>query len=80
MNVEVDEYDQDDIGARYRMLMRSVAEGIIRQSVGDRHGDSEDIGKQDRVDWVNPEIGERREHRRRVMNAVELPEERHAMA
>src|SRR5580658_2472540 len=79
VNVEVDEKNQDDVGLRQAVLRGRLAEQVIAKPVGGTDGDGQYVEKDAHVDGVHAKIRQWREHRRRVVDFVELPEERNSM-
>jgi enoyl-[acyl-carrier-protein] reductase (NADH) len=76
----VDEDHQNDVGVVERVLIGHVAKPIMTKPVGDRRRQRQHVGKDQRIDRMGAEIGERCQQLDGMVHFVEFPQERHLVA
>ena len=72
----VDKKDEQDVDARHRINLHAATQKIAAQAIAQAHNDGERINENHLLHRMHAPHCQRRQHFRRVVNLVELPQQR----
>jgi hypothetical protein len=77
MDIDMDEDDQDQVRVGQHIMIDRGPNRIVRNTVGCANDHRHHVGEQPRIDRMDAEGRDWRQHIRRVMHLVEFPQKRH---
>ena len=80
VNINIDEEHEDDVVLREPVLMSGPAQEVLADAACEPGEDREDVEEDAHIHRMDAEVRHRRQHRRRMVNLVEFPEERNPVA